>query len=138
MHRTELDLVFAALADPTRRGMLERLAEGETNVGTLAEPYEMSQPAISKHLKVLERAGLVRREKRGREHHIKVDPRPLEEARGWIGHYAAHWKRQFDAVDAYLEARGLKHGASSGSGSAGARSPGQKSPRKPRKRRSDP
>ena len=105
----DLDLVFGALSDPTRRGMLEQLAAGETNVSTLAEPYAMSQPAISKHLKVLERAGLIRRTRKGREHHIQVDPRALEEAQGWIGHYARYWKRQFDAVDAYLEAHGKKN-----------------------------
>lgn len=101
-----LDSVFGALSDRTRRGILARLARGETNVGTLAEPYAMSQPAISKHLRVLERAGLIQRTRRGREHHIKVDPRPIEEARGWIGHYARFWKQQFDAVDAYLRQRG--------------------------------
>ena len=107
--QSDLDLVFGALSDPTRRGMLEQLAAGETNVSALAEPHDMSQPAISKHLKVLERAGLIRRTRVGREHHIKVDPRALEEAQGWIGHYARHWKRQFDAVDAYLEAHGKKN-----------------------------
>ncbi len=102
--RTEpLDLVFAALADPTRRGMLEQLADGETNVGALAEPHEMSQPAVSKHLRVLERAGLIQRTRRGREHRIRVDPRPLEAASTWIEHYARFWNRQFDAVDAYLK-----------------------------------
>ncbi len=105
---SQLDLVFGALSDPTRRGMLERLADGETKVGTLAEPFQISQPAVSKHLAVLERAGLIRRTKKGREHHIKVNPRPIEEAQSWIGHYARHWKKQFDAVDAYLEAHGKK------------------------------
>ncbi len=112
MKRIELDLVFGALSDPTRRGMLERLAEGETNVRTLAEPYDISQPAVSKHLAVLERAGLVARTKHGREHRIRAVPAPLEEARSWIGHYARHWKRQFDAVEAYLEAHDMKTEAS--------------------------
>ena len=103
MHVEQLDRVFGALSDPTRRGMLERLAEGETNVSTLAEPFHMSQPAVSKHLRVLEKAGLVRRTRRGREHRIRVDPAPLEDARSWIAHYARFWKRQFDAVEAYLE-----------------------------------
>ena len=101
----QLDQVFAALADPTRRGMLERLAEGETNVTTLAAPYSISQPAASKHLRVLERAGLVRRSRNGREHRIRVDPRPIEQAQNWIGYYARFWNRQFDAVEAYLESR---------------------------------
>ena len=105
MDQAELDRTFGALADPTRRAMLERLAEGETNIGTLAEPFEISQPAISKHVAVLERAGLIQRTKQGREHRIRVDPRPLEEAQTWIGHYARFWKRQFDAVEAYLQAQ---------------------------------
>jgi len=100
-----LDLVFRALSDPTRRGILEQLSRGDSNVGTLGAPYDVSEPAISKHLKVLERAGLIRRTRRGREHRIRIDPRPIEEARGWIAAYARFWKRQFDAVDAYLEAR---------------------------------
>lgn len=105
MRRSQLDLVFSALADPTRRGMLERLADGETNVGTLGAPHDMSQPAVSKHLRVLERAGLIQRTRQGREHRIRVDPRPIEAARTWIGHYARFWQQQFDAVDAYLQAR---------------------------------
>ncbi|MEM8883337.1 MAG: metalloregulator ArsR/SmtB family transcription factor [Planctomycetota bacterium] len=100
---SQLDLVFAALSDPTRRGMLAQLAAGETNVSSLAAPYDISQPAASKHLRVLERAGLIRRTRRGREHRIQIDPRPIEEASGWIGHYARLWKLQFDAVDAYLK-----------------------------------
>lgn len=119
----DLDLVFSALSDPTRRGMLERLADGETNVRTLAEPCEMSQPAVSKHLRVLERAGLIRRSKRGREHHIRVDPRPIEEAATWIGHYARLWHQQFDAVEEYLSAHIKKAGARSGSPSRRSRSP---------------
>ena len=99
----QLDRVFGALSDPTRRGILEQLSRGETNVGTLAAPYDISQPAVSKHLRVLERAGLIRRTKRGREQHIRVDPRPIEEARSWIAAYARFWQQQFDAVDAYLQ-----------------------------------
>lgn len=98
-----LDLVFGALSDPTRRGLLEQLAAGESNVGRLAERHDMSAPAISKHLKVLERAGLIRRAKRGREHRIRVDPRPIREARNWMATYAAYWERQFDAVQDYLD-----------------------------------
>ena len=105
IHTAELDQVFAALSDPTRRGILAQLSLGETNVSTLAEPYDVSQPAISKHLRVLERAGLIQRTRRGREHRIRVDPRPIEEARGWIATYAKYWQRQFDAVDEYLKNR---------------------------------
>ncbi len=108
MQRNRIDLVWSALADPTRRGMLERLAEGETNITTLAAPFAMSQPAVSKHLTVLERAGLIQRTRKGREHHIRVDPRPLAEAGTWIEHYARLWQEQFDAVDAYLKARSGK------------------------------
>jgi DNA-binding transcriptional ArsR family regulator len=103
-YRVDLDRVFGALCDPTRRGILEQLADGDNNVGALAASYDVSAPAISKHLKVLERAGLVRRTRRGREHRIRVDPRPIEEARGWMAAYARFWNRQFDAVDAYLKA----------------------------------
>lgn len=110
MHKSQLDLVFSALADPTRRGMLEQLAAGETSVGALAEPHDMSQPAVSKHLRVLERAGLIRRTRQGREHRIRVDPRPIEAASSWIGHYARFWKQQFDAVDVYLKARAQEAG----------------------------
>ena len=99
----QLDSVFGALSDPTRRGILERLSRGETNVRTLAKPFKMSQPAISKHLRVLEGAGLIRREKRGREHHISVNARAVKQARDWIAHYTQLWERQFDAVDAYLK-----------------------------------
>ena len=102
MQSNQLDQVFSALSDPTRRGILEQLSQGESRVSTLAKPYEVSQPAISKHLRVLERAGLIARTRQGREHHIRVDPRPIEEARGWMAHYAEFWNAQFDAVDAYL------------------------------------
>ena len=102
MRSERLDAVFRALSDPTRRGILEQLAAGETNVSTLAAPYDISQPAISKHLRVLERAGLIRRSVQGREHHIRVDPRPVEQAQGWIVRYAKFWQQQFDEVEAYL------------------------------------
>ena len=103
MKSSDLDSIFGALADPTRRGILEQLSRGEANVSTLAKPYDVSQPAISKHLRVLERAGLITRTRRGREHHIRVDPRPIEEARGWMAAYADFWRQQFDAVDDYLK-----------------------------------
>lgn len=105
MQSGQLDLVFAALSDPIRRAMLERLAEGETNISALGKPHAISQPAVSKHIRVLERAGLIRRTRHGRHHRIRVDPVPIEAASTWIGHYARFWKQQFDAVDAYLKAR---------------------------------
>ena len=98
-----LDLIFGALADPTRRGMLELLARGAMNVRSLAEPFKISQPAISKHLRVLEGAGLIRREKRGREHHISVNTRSVAPAQDWIAYYTTYWEAQFDAVDQYLK-----------------------------------
>ncbi len=104
MHKSQLDLVFSALADPTRRGMLEQLAGGQANVGALAKPHAMSQPAVSKHLRVLERAGLIQRTRCGREHHIRVDSRPIKAASTWIGRYTRFWGQQLDDVEAYLKA----------------------------------
>jgi len=98
----ELDRVFAALADPTRRGILAQLANGTRNVKTLAEPYDMSQPAISKHLRVLEQAGLITRTRQGRENLVSVRTETVRKARDWIAHYARFWEAQFDALDAYL------------------------------------
>jgi DNA-binding transcriptional ArsR family regulator len=103
MDSEQLNRVFGALSDPIRRGILERLARGETNISTLAAPFAVSQPAVSKHLRVLERAGLIVRTRQGREYQIRVNPLPIEEAQGWIGHYARFWRRHFDAVDAYLK-----------------------------------
>lgn len=94
----QLDLVFGALSDATRRDMLAQLSKGETNVSTLAAAYPISRPAISKHLRVLERAGLIERTKQGRESLIRVNPKPAEDARDWIAYYAEFWNQQFDAV----------------------------------------
>lgn len=106
MNKPQLDLVFGALADATRRGMLAQLAHGETNITTLATPYQISQPAISKHLRVLERAGLIEKTKHGRETIIRAKAKPAEEARDWIAYYAHFWKEQFDAVEDYLNQNG--------------------------------
>ena len=103
MDDDRLDLVFSALADQTRRGMLAQLAEGEANISKLAQRYEMSQPAISKHIRVLEKAGLITRTKSGRESLIRVNPASIEEAQTWIGYYARFWKAQFDAVETHLK-----------------------------------
>ena len=104
IHNNEqLDLTFGALADATRRGILVQLSKGEANVSTLAEPYEMSQPAISKHLRVLERAGLIERHRKGREQFVRVKADKAQEAADWIAHYAKFWVEQFDAVEAYLQ-----------------------------------
>jgi DNA-binding transcriptional ArsR family regulator len=99
-----LDRVFAALADPTRRSILARLARGEATVGELAEPFAISRPAVSKHLDVLERAGLVHRIPRGRVNRCRLDGEPLREAVTLMEEYRQYWERQLDAVARYLEA----------------------------------
>ena len=98
-----LSEVFGALADPTRRAILARLALGETSVGELAEPFEMSLPAVSKHLGILETAGLVQREKQGRVRRCQLDGRPLEAAATWIEHYRHFWEARLDSLARYLE-----------------------------------
>lgn len=98
-----LDRVFAALADPTRRAILGRLADGEATVGELAEPFDMSRPAVSKHLDVLERAGLVHRIPDGRANWCRLDGAPLREATAWMEHYRQYWGGQLDALARYLE-----------------------------------
>ena len=98
-----LNEIFGALADPTRRAILARLALGETSVGELAEPFEMSLPAVSKHLGVLETAGLVQREKQGRVRRCQLDGRPLEAAATWIEHYRQFWETRLDSLARYLE-----------------------------------
>lgn len=97
-----LDRAFAALADPTRRAILLRLAEGEANVSELAQPFAMSQPAISKHLKVLEEAGLVRVGQQGRSRPRSLDPKGIGEARGFIERMASYWPDRFDRLEAFL------------------------------------
>lgn len=99
-----LDDVFAALSDRTRRAMLARLAEGERSVGDLAAPFAMSLAAASKHIKVLEAAGLVRREVQGRVHRVRLDAQPLHAGLEWIRHYEQFWSRSLDALAALLEA----------------------------------
>jgi len=94
---------FSALADPTRRAILARLALGETSVTELAEPFEMSMPAVSKHLRVLERAGLIARSREAQFRPCKLKPEPLKQAWGWIGDYQQFWEESFDRLDAYLQ-----------------------------------
>jgi DNA-binding transcriptional ArsR family regulator len=97
-----LDTTFFALADPTRRAILSRLARGEASVTELAEPFAMSLPAISKHLKVLERAGLVARSQKAQSRPCRLVARPLEQAAQWIERYRRHWEDSFDRLDEYL------------------------------------
>ena len=101
-----LTATFAALADPTRRAILARLAEGPAAVGDLAAPFAMSLPAVSRHLKVLERAGLISREKQAQWRRCRLEPGPLREAADWIEHTRAFWEGRFDALARYLEQHG--------------------------------
>lgn len=98
-----LDATFAALADPTRRAILARLAAGEASVGDLARPFAMSQPAISKHLKVLERAGLVTRGKDAQRRPVRLEAAPLAQANGWLEEYRRIWEANFGRLDGLLE-----------------------------------
>ena len=102
MANDTLSPIFAALADPTRRAILERLAEGDATVTELAEPFAMSLPAISKHLSVLERAGLVTKERDGVRRHCRITATPLKSATSWLEAYRGHWEANLDALDAYL------------------------------------
>ncbi len=102
-HGARLDATFAALADPTRRAILARLIAGEASVTQLAAPFDMSQPAISKHLKVLERAGLVSRGKDAQRRPVKVETRPLVEATKWLDTYRQTLARRFARLDVLLE-----------------------------------
>jgi DNA-binding transcriptional ArsR family regulator len=99
----ELSRIFAALADPTRRAMLARLAEGEATVTELAEPFAMSLPAISKHLKVLERAGLITRGRDAQWRPCRLDAAPLGQATDWLDRYRKFWDTRFDRLDEHLQ-----------------------------------
>src|SRR5947207_1191244 len=94
-----LSTTFAALADPTRRAILGRLASGETSVNELAEPFEMSLPAVSKHLKVLERAGLIARGRKAQWRPCRLQAGPLKEVADWLEHYRRFWDESFDRLD---------------------------------------
>ncbi|MEP6850047.1 MAG: metalloregulator ArsR/SmtB family transcription factor [Acidobacteriota bacterium] len=98
-----LDATFAALADPTRRAILARLASGEASVNDLAKPFKMSQPAISKHLRVLERAGLVSRGRDAQRRPRKIEAQPLAEASEWLEKYRQFWESQFERLDELLK-----------------------------------
>ena len=108
-----LSATFAALADPTRRAILARLALGETSVTELAEPFEMSLPAVSKHLKVLERAGLIARSREAQWRPCRIEPRALKDVDDWLARYRRFWEESFDRLDVYLQelqAKGKKRG----------------------------
>jgi len=101
--KASLDATFAALADPTRRAILTRLASGEASVAELARPFDMSQPAISKHLKVLERAGLIRRGRDAQRRPRRLEPKRLAEATEWLERYRRLWEGNYQRLDALLE-----------------------------------
>jgi DNA-binding transcriptional ArsR family regulator len=98
-----LNRTFAALADPTRRRILEQLTHGDRCVTDLAKPYSMSLPGVSKHLRVLEKAGLIRRRRRGRVHSLKLEAAPMRQAQEWIGEYRRFWEDSLDRLDGYLK-----------------------------------
>lgn len=98
-----LDVTFAALADPTRRAILARLATGEASVSELAKPFRMSQPAISKHLKVLEKAGLISRDREAQRRLSRIEGKPLAQANKWLENYREFWEASFNRLDSLLE-----------------------------------
>ena len=103
MSSDRLSSTFAALADSTRRAILARLASGETSVLKLAEPFDMSLPAVSKHLKVLERAGLIARGREAQWRPCRLQATPLKDVARWVEYYRRHWEESFDKLDAYLK-----------------------------------
>jgi len=109
-----LSITFAALADPTRRAILARLAQGEASVKDLAEPFDMSQPAISKHLRVLERAGLIEQGRQAQWRPRRLRAGPLRDVADWVGGYRRHWEESFERLDAYF--RDLNDGQEQGEG----------------------
>jgi DNA-binding transcriptional ArsR family regulator len=102
MTSDELSNTFAALADPTRRAILARLANGEATVNELAEPFDLKLPTVSKHLKVLQRAGLIRQSRKAQWRPCRLDPAPLKEVADWVDRYRRIWDERFDQLDAYL------------------------------------
>ena len=104
MVKYNIDRTFTALADPTRRAILARLASGEVSVGEIAAPFDMSLPAISKHLKILEQAGLLERRRDGRTLYCRMEPKPLEDVSEWIARQRAFWEGRLDSLASYLAA----------------------------------
>ncbi len=107
----QLDTIFSALSDATRRAMLRRLADGEMTVAELAQPFSITKPAITKHLKVLEKAGLLRRQIVGRTHRCRLAAQPLSAAAEWITFYEGFWNRKLDALDAFLSRDASQQGS---------------------------
>lgn len=111
----QLSVTFAALADPTRRAILSRLSEGERSVKELAQPFAMSLPAVSKHLKALERAGLIERSRSAQWRPCRLKPEALKDASDWIEQYRRLWEERFDRLDAYLQEVQAKQAVADGS-----------------------
>ena len=133
-----LSSTFAALADPTRRAILARLTLGETSVSELAEPFAMSMPAVSKHLKVLERAGLIARSREAQWRPCRLNAAPLKEAAGWIAEYRRFWTAHMDALERHLDRMKLAESTKKASGTTrrkGARVKGIKATAKKKRRR---
>lgn len=126
-----LDMTLTAIADPTRRAILERLSHGEARVTELAAPFAMSLNAVSKHIRVLERARLVRRRRAGREHILSVDAAPLDEAAAWIATQRALWTARLDTLEAILRAEDAAAATATDSKHpAGGRRPGRRNQRR--------
>lgn len=102
-NQRRLDLSFGALAHPIRRGILARLSAGEATIAELAKPFHVSAPAISKHMRILEEAGLLSRKKRGREHHCRLEQKPMKEAQEWISAHRKFWNDKLDSFERYLK-----------------------------------
>jgi DNA-binding transcriptional ArsR family regulator len=112
MASDQLSATFAALADPTRRAILSRLSSGEASVTELAEPFDMSLPAVTKHLKVLQRAGLISQSREAQWRPCRLEARPMREAATWMEPYRRHWERRLDRLDDFLrDVRGTARGA---------------------------
>ena len=123
LNHPALDIVFQALADPSRRSMVERLSRGPASVSDLAQPLDMSLPAVMQHLQVLETSGLVRSEKTGRVRMCRIEPKTFAAAEGWFAKRRANWERRFDRLDAFLADE-------DGEGAKGARSVESSKPRR--------
>jgi len=126
MVKLNLDATFAALADPTRRAILARLALGEASVTDLAKPFAMTMPAVSKHLKVLERAGLIARSRTAQWRPCRIEPRALKAVDEWLDHYRRFYDESFDRLDAYLKQLQAKKGGGKASEAKGKRHGGNK------------
>jgi DNA-binding transcriptional ArsR family regulator len=100
-----MDTAISAISDPTRRAILDRLARGPARVTDVAAPFDMSLAAVSKHVRVLERAGLVRRTRQGREHTLELEAAPLREVARWVSHFESYWSERLDRLEAFFAAR---------------------------------